>query len=147
MRVQAAELVALKLDVFIAGSQNAARALKRQTSTIPIVFVNLADPVGSGLVSSLASSGANVTGFTAFEFKTAGKWVELIKEIEPRLTRAAFIFGGSDFGATGENFYTVASRSAAALSLELVPIRITATMTRADIETRVSDFPRNPAAA
>ena len=144
VNVQAAELIALAPDVIVVGSQNGAIALKRQTNAIPIVFVNLADPVEGGLVPSLASSGGNVTGFTAFEYKTAGKWVELLKEIEPRLTRAAFIFGGSDFGSTGEGFHKVVAPAAAALSLELVPIRITATMTRAEIETAINDFAAKP---
>jgi putative ABC transport system substrate-binding protein len=144
VRTQAAELVALKPDVLVAGSQNAAFAFKRQTSTVPIVFVNLADPVGTGLVPSLASTGANVTGFTALEFRTSGKWAQLLREIEPRLTRAAFLFGGSDYGPTGEGFHRELAPAAATLGLGLVAIRITAAMTRADIEAAIGEFAAKP---
>jgi hypothetical protein len=72
--------------------------------------VNLADPVGNGLVSTLKGGGGNITGFTAFEFKTAGKWLELLAEIAPGVKRAAFVFGGADFGSTGEGFYGVIAR-------------------------------------
>ena len=64
----------------------------KQTRTIPVVFVIVADPVGSGFVESLARPGANATGFTIMEPTIAGKWLELLKEIAPRISRAAFLF-------------------------------------------------------
>jgi len=138
-RSQVTELVALAPDVIVVSAMNAAKALK-QAGAIPTVFVNLADPVGNGLVSTLKSSGGNITGFTAFEFKTAGKWLELLAEIAPGVKRAAFVFGGADFGSTGEGFYGVIAAAAATHGIELLPIRISAGTTAADIEAAVGKF-------
>ena len=90
-RRHAAELVALVPDVILAGGSQAATPLVQITQTIPVVFVHTPDPVGSGLVSSLAQPGGNATGFTQFEYGIAGKWLELLKEIAPAVTRAAVI--------------------------------------------------------
>jgi putative ABC transport system substrate-binding protein len=79
--------------------------LQRETRSIPVVFVNLADPVGTGLVRSLANPGGNMTGFSAFEFSITGKWLELLKEIAPRVTRVALIFGALEVATVGELFY------------------------------------------
>jgi putative ABC transport system substrate-binding protein len=76
IKTQAVELAALAPDVLVVGTALAVSTLRRETSTIPIVFVNVGDPVGGGLISSLAGTGTNITGFTAFEYKTAGKWLE-----------------------------------------------------------------------
>jgi putative tryptophan/tyrosine transport system substrate-binding protein len=138
-RSQATELVALALDVIVVSAMNAARTLK-QAGTIPTVFVNLADPVGNGLVATLKSSGSNITGFTAFEFKTAGKWLELLVEIAPGVKRAAFIFGGADFGSTGEGFHGAIAAAAATRGIDLLPIRISGATTAADIEGAVGKF-------
>lgn len=88
---QAAELVSLRLDVILAIG-TAARILKKHTQTLPIVFAAVTDPVGSGLVHSLAEPGDNVTGFTTFEPSVAGKWLELLKEAAPQIGRVAAIF-------------------------------------------------------
>jgi putative tryptophan/tyrosine transport system substrate-binding protein len=88
-RRYAAELVALAPDVILAVGGPAVAAL--QQGAVPIVFVNVADPVGAGFVNSLARPGGNVTGFAPFEFSISAKWVELLKEIAPRVTRAAVI--------------------------------------------------------
>lgn len=125
VRASTAELVRIS-DIIVVGSLIAAQSLRHDTSTVPIVFVNLADPVGAGLITSLAKTGGNITGFTAFEYATAAKWLELLKEISPRTKRAAFIFGGSDMGPTGENFYRAVVPVASALSLELTPIPVKA---------------------
>jgi putative tryptophan/tyrosine transport system substrate-binding protein len=90
LRTLASELVALTPDVFLAGSSPPLAALRRATTTIPIVFVLVSDPVGQGFVESLARP--NITGFTNFEFSMIGKWVELLKEIAPRTKRIAVIF-------------------------------------------------------
>jgi len=92
LRTLASELVALKPDVLLAGSSPPLAALRRATTTIPIVFVLVSDPVGQGFVESLARPGSNITGFTNFEFSMVGKWVELLKEIAPRSKRIAVIF-------------------------------------------------------
>jgi putative tryptophan/tyrosine transport system substrate-binding protein len=90
--IQAAELVALAPDVLIANSTPATRALQQASSTIPIVFVQVLDPVGSGVVTNLARPSGNVTGFTNFEVSMGGKWLELLKEVSPLITRVALIF-------------------------------------------------------
>jgi putative tryptophan/tyrosine transport system substrate-binding protein len=91
-KANASELVSQKPDVIIANSTLSLAAVRNETSTIPIVFVVVGDPVGQGFVSSLAHPGGNITGFTAFEFPISGKWLELIKEVAPDLGRIAFIF-------------------------------------------------------
>src|SRR6516225_6153505 len=88
-RKYAAELVALAPDVILAGGSPALAAL--QQGTVPIVFVNVIDPVGAGFVDSLAHPGGNATGFTLFEYAISAKWLELLKEIAPHVTRAAVI--------------------------------------------------------
>src|SRR5262249_40411392 len=92
MQPIAKELVALSPDVMFAGNTPSVMALLRETRTIPIVFTNLADPVGTGVVKSLSRPGGNATGFTAFEYSLAGKWLELLKEIAPAVTRVALLF-------------------------------------------------------
>jgi putative ABC transport system substrate-binding protein len=92
MRSHAAELVGLKPDVILAGSTPALSAVRQETRSVPIVFVNVADPIGQGFVSSLANPGGNITGFTSLEFSMGGKWVETLKEISPSVTRAVVIF-------------------------------------------------------
>jgi putative ABC transport system substrate-binding protein len=92
LRTLASELVALAPDVLVAGSSPPLAALRRATTTIPIVFVLVSDPVGQGFVESLVRPGGNITGFTNFEFSMIGKWVELLKEIAPRTTRIAVLF-------------------------------------------------------
>src|SRR5256886_10101940 len=90
LRRHAAELVALAPDVLVAATGTATVApLLQATRTIPIVFVTVVDPVGSGFVASLAHPGGNATGFTIYEFSMSGKWLELLKEIAPGVTRAA----------------------------------------------------------
>jgi putative tryptophan/tyrosine transport system substrate-binding protein len=91
MRTHAVELVTLAPDVILAASPPVLAALQHETRTIPIVFVNVADPVGADLVQSLARPGGNMTGFTDFEFAIVGKWLELLKEIAPSITRVAVI--------------------------------------------------------
>jgi putative ABC transport system substrate-binding protein len=91
IKTQTAELVALAPDVILVGITPAVQALKRQTSTIPIVFANIPDPVASGLISSLAKPGGNVTGFTAVEYAIVGKWLGLLKEIAPAIERVALL--------------------------------------------------------
>jgi putative ABC transport system substrate-binding protein len=91
VRRHAQELVALAPDlVVVSGSQNVA-ALQQVSRTVPIVFVGIVDPVGAGFVASLARPGGNTTGFTSFEYGMSAKWLQLLKEIDPRVTRAAVL--------------------------------------------------------
>jgi putative ABC transport system substrate-binding protein len=90
-RRYAAELVALAPDVILASGTSTVAPLQRVTRTVPIVFGNVVDPVGAGFVESLARPGGNATGFTPYEFGMSGKWLELLKQIAPQMTRAAVI--------------------------------------------------------
>ena len=90
-RTYAAELVALAPDVILAAGSQSVAALQQTATTVPIVFVNVVDPVGAGFVARLARPGGNATGFTPFEYSLSGKWLELFKEIAPNLTRIAIL--------------------------------------------------------
>jgi ABC-type uncharacterized transport system substrate-binding protein len=92
MRVIAKEFVDLKPDVMFGTNTPTVLALLRETRTIPIVFTNLSDPVGTGVVASFARPGGNATGFTAFEYSLAGKWLEMLKEVAPTTRRVALVF-------------------------------------------------------
>src|SRR5262249_32180118 len=88
----AKELIALRPDSVLANNTPTTAAVLQQATTIPIVFAVVADPVGSGFVASLARPGGNVTGFTLTEPTMASKWLELLKEIAPHVSRVAFLF-------------------------------------------------------
>ena len=90
-RKYAAELVALPSDVIVANGVGALGPLQQATRAVPIVFVNVPDPVGGGYIASLARPGGNATGFMQSEYSTSGKWLELLKEIAPRVTRVAVL--------------------------------------------------------
>jgi putative ABC transport system substrate-binding protein len=90
-RKQAAELVALAPDVVLASGIPAATPLLQATRTVPIVFAGIIDPVGAGFVKSLARPGGNITGFASFEYAIGAKWLELLKEVAPSVTRAAVL--------------------------------------------------------
>ena len=108
----AKELVALKPDLILAQSTPIIESLLQQTRTIPIIFANIADPVGSGFVASFNRPSGNVTGFLNMEPTMAGKWLELLKEIAPRLNRVAFLFNPAT--ATYAEIYLNPFKAAAA---------------------------------
>lgn len=141
VRVSAAELVRAAPDVIVVTGMLAAMSLRKETTAIPIVFVNLADPVGAGLIPSLARTGGNITGFTAYEYATAGKWLDVLKEIAPRIKRAALIFAPPDTNPTGENFYRALVQVAPRLSVELTPIRV---RNAADVQAGIDQFAAKP---
>ena len=114
-------------------------ALMEATRSLPIVFVQTIDPVGSGYVASLAKPNSNATGFTQFEFSTAGKWLELLKQIEPRLARVAVVRYGNLEGAA--QFAAIQS-AAPSFGIELTPISARDT---GDIESGISAFAQRPA--
>jgi putative tryptophan/tyrosine transport system substrate-binding protein len=118
-RVAAKELVDLQPDVILVHATTPTAALQRETRTIPIVFVNLADPVGSGFVASLARPGGHITGFINMEASIGGKWLQLLKEIAPSIKRVAFMFN-PDVPSGGP--YRLPSFEAAARSLKVEPI-------------------------
>jgi putative ABC transport system substrate-binding protein len=123
-KTHAAELVSQKPDLIIANSTLSLAAVRNETSTIPIVFLVVGDPIGQGFVSSLARPGGNITGFTAFEFATSAKWLELIKEIVPEVRRIAFMFNPAG-GSYAEKFVQAIApvASSSAIDLMVRPIR------------------------
>jgi putative ABC transport system substrate-binding protein len=122
-KAYADELIALKPDVILANTSPAARVLRKETTTIPIVFVQVADPVGQGIVSNLAHPGGNVTGFNFADFPFGGKWLEVLKEIAPRVERVAIIYNPQT-SAFAPYFQSLQS-AAASLAMEMVeaPVR------------------------
>jgi putative tryptophan/tyrosine transport system substrate-binding protein len=121
-RRDAAELVALKPEVLLAASGATMPALTEATRTIPIVFLITPDPVGSGFVESLARPGGNVTGFTPFEFGMSGKWLELLKEVAPRVTRAAVLRDPVDPAGIGQ--FGAIRTAAPAVGIDVRPIDV-----------------------
>ena len=115
----AAELVSQKPDVIVANSTLVLAAVRNVTSTIPIVFVVVGDPIGQGFVSSLAHPGGNITGFTSFEFAIGVKWLELIKEIAPELGHIGFIFN-PEAGPFAEKFVQSIEPLAHSLGVKLM---------------------------
>jgi len=120
MRAVAKELVDLRPDVILAHSTPVTAELKRQTRTIPIIMVSVSDPVGDGLIASLARPGGNITGFINTEAEMAGKWVELLAEIAPSLKRVAIMFNPDT--APGGGSYFLPSFEAAAQSRNVTSI-------------------------
>jgi putative ABC transport system substrate-binding protein len=119
-RRYAAELVALAPDVILATASPSVVALQQATRTVPIVFVQVIDPVGAGLVASLARPGGNTTGFTAFEYGMSTKWLELLKEIAPTVTRVAIV---RDPGITaGIGQFAAIQVAAPSFGVELTPV-------------------------
>jgi putative ABC transport system substrate-binding protein len=116
-RKNVAELVALVPDVILTAGGTGVGALQQATRTIPIVFVEAADPVNRGLVQSLARPGGNTTGFTQFEFSIAGKWLELLKQIAPNVRRAAVIRDPSE--SSGIGMFTAIQAMAPSLGVEV----------------------------
>jgi putative tryptophan/tyrosine transport system substrate-binding protein len=131
-KANAAELVSQKPDVIIANTTLSLAAVRNETSTIPIVFVNIGDPIAQGFVSSLAHPGGNITGFTSFEFGISAKWLELIKEIAPKLGRVAFIFN-PEAAPFAEKFVSSIERAAPSFGVDLIvsPTRDAAEIDRA----------------
>jgi putative ABC transport system substrate-binding protein len=135
----AKELVALQPDVILAVSTPVTAALQRQTSTIPIVFLGVSDPIGSGFVANLARPGSNLTGIMLYEAGIAGKWLGMLKEIAPRLTRVALVAGPK---TTAYNYFVRnAEVAGASLGIEIVPIPVAGA---ADIERGIEAFSRMP---
>jgi ABC-type uncharacterized transport system substrate-binding protein len=121
-RSHAAELLALAPEVVLASSSSSIAALQKLTSTVPIVFTAVADPVGAGYVDSLARPGGNATGFLLYEYSTAAKWLELLKEIAPRVTRAAVLRESAI--AAGPGQFGVIQAAAPSLGMEVRPVDV-----------------------
>jgi putative ABC transport system substrate-binding protein len=140
IRALAQELVGLQPDVILASGTPATVAVERETRTIPIIFVNAAEPVASGIVEQLDRPNGNVTGFAVFEASLGGKWLELLSEIVPGLKRAAIMFN-PDFAVTASVY--MPSFEMAARSLKVAPI--TAPVhSDGEIETGITALGREP---
>ncbi|HXZ21942.1 MAG TPA: ABC transporter substrate-binding protein [Pseudolabrys sp.] len=133
----AAELVALAPDIMLASGGTTVGALQQATSTVPIVFVNVTDPVNRGLVSSLARPGGNASGFIQFEYSLSGKWLELLKQIAPGVTLAAVIRDPSEFSGVGQ--FAAIQTVAQSLGVEVNPVDARAA---GEIERTVTAFAR-----
>jgi len=119
----AEELIALAPDVILASASASVAALQRITSSVPIVFANVIDPVGAGFVASLARPGGNTTGFSAFEYSLGGKWLEVLKEFAPSMTRAAVLRDPTFAGGIGQ-FAAIQALAPPSLGVELTPIDV-----------------------
>ena len=137
IRKHAAELVALAPDVIMTVGSATIGPVQQASGVIPIVFVNLADPVGAGFVQSLARPGGNATGFTNFEYSMSGKWVELLKQIVPQITRMAVLRDPTRQPASASSVQSNQWRSRLGLSL-----RRSACATSREIERGVAAFAR-----
>jgi putative tryptophan/tyrosine transport system substrate-binding protein len=133
----AAELVALAPDVILANAGSIVGALLQASRTVPIVFVTTVDPVGSGFVASLARPGGNATGFTSYEFSIGGKWLELLKEIAPGVTRVAVIRDQSVPAGLGG--FAAIQTVAPSFGVELTPVGV---RDADEIEHGITDFAR-----
>jgi putative ABC transport system substrate-binding protein len=138
-QMHAKDLVALQPDVILAHTPQIALALQRESRAIPIVFVSVSDPIGSGLVASLARPGGNVTGLMQYEEGITGKWLAMLKEIAPGLARAAMVANPKT--SAYRYFQRAAEAAASSLNIELVPSRVE---TAADIEDAIANFARGP---
>jgi putative tryptophan/tyrosine transport system substrate-binding protein len=137
-RRYATELVALTPDVILASGNSAVAPLLQATRTVPIVFVIVPDPVGAGFVDSLARPGGNATGFLAFEYSLGAKWLELLKELAPRLTRAAVLRDATL--ASGPGQFAAIQSVAPSLGFELTPINV---RDAGEIERSIAAFARS----
>jgi putative ABC transport system substrate-binding protein len=137
-RRYAAELFALAPDVIMAATTPAVMALRALTPIVPIVFVGIIDPIGSGLVASMARPGGNATGFTVFEYAIAAKWLEVLKEIAPRVTRVAVLRDQTSSAGIGQ---FAAIQTAAPMGIELSVI---GTQEVGEVEQAIAAFAREP---
>jgi putative ABC transport system substrate-binding protein len=140
MRAHAVELVASAPDVILGNTTPVVVALRQSTRTIPMVFVQVVDPIGAGFVSSLARPGGNVTGYVNFEFSMAGKWVETLKQISPGVTRAGIVHN-PETAPFSTLFLQVIDAAAPSFPLEAVRILV---RTAAELESGIAAFAAKP---
>jgi putative ABC transport system substrate-binding protein len=139
IRKFAAELIAVAPDVILSTGSPSVAAFQQATRTVPIVFVTVVDPVSSGFVDTLARPGGNITGFALYEYSISGKWLQLLKEITPRMTRAAVIrdpaltAGGGQLG--------VIQAVAPSVGVEVTPVNV---RDAGEIERAITAFARLP---
>jgi putative ABC transport system substrate-binding protein len=140
IRITVAELLRWAPDVIVAGNPPTITALLKETRTMPIVIVNMTDPIGQGFAESLARPGGNVTGFASVEQITATKWLDLLREVAPGLSRVAFLIDLPQ--NSGEILYSRALEAAASsLGIELTAVRV---QDDAEIERAIAAMAREP---
>jgi putative tryptophan/tyrosine transport system substrate-binding protein len=137
-RKYATELIALKPDVLLASGTIGMAALQQVTRGVPIVFTSVTDPVGAGLVDSLARPGGNTTGFMLFEYSSSGKWLELLKQVAPGVTRAAVLREAAN--PAGSAQFGVIQAMAPSLGVEVSPINV---RDPSEIERAIAAFARS----
>jgi putative tryptophan/tyrosine transport system substrate-binding protein len=136
----AKELVALQPDLILGWNTPSTTALLQQTRTIPIIFQAASDPVGSGFVASFSRPGGNVTGFTNVEVSQSGKWLELLKEIAPRVTRVAFLFNPAT-APYAESYLPPFKAAAASFAVEAITASV---RDRSELVSVVTTMAREP---
>lgn len=139
IRKYAAELVALNPDVILIAGGSLIGPTQQVTRTVPIVFVEVADAVGGGFVESLSRPGGNATGFTNYEYNISGKWLEMLKQIAPRITRVAFLRDATN--PNGAAQFGVIQGLARSLGVEASPI---GSRDAAEVERGISEFASKP---
>jgi putative tryptophan/tyrosine transport system substrate-binding protein len=137
LRRYAAELVSLAPDVILGQGSSTMRPLLQATRTVPIVFPVSSDPVGAGFVDSLARPGGNATGFMSFEYSLSGKWLELLKETAPTITRVAVLRDASQ--GSGTSMYAIIQAMAPSLRVEVTPVNM---RDASEIERAIEVFTR-----
>jgi putative ABC transport system substrate-binding protein len=135
----AKELVELRPDVIVATASSAATAARQQTLSIPIVFVQVPDPVATGYVTNLARPEGNITGFTNFEFSIGGRWLQLLKECSPGVSRIAVVFDPAI--PSWAAYLRTIEAAAPSFSVQLTPVGV---HDAAEIETGITTFAREP---
>src|SRR5262249_13246109 len=135
----AAELVALAPDIILASGTLAVMALQHINRTLPIVFASVADPVGAGIVDSLAHPGGNVTGFMIYEYSLGAKWLEFLKQIAPSVTRVAVVRNAANPAGIAQ--FSTIQNAAQSLGVEVSPVNVRAPD---QIERDIAAFARSP---
>lgn len=138
VRKCATELIELEPDILVAFGSTSVDALRRIARSVPIVFANVIDPVGAGFVPNLARPGGNITGFSVFEYSISGKWLELLKEMAPKVTRAA-VLRDSGLAAGIGQFAAIQAMAPPSLELTLIDMR-----DHGEIERAMTAFASEP---
>ena len=138
--IYAAQLIGLMPDVILASSTTNLTAVQQATSTVPVIFVQVSDPVAQGFIANLTKPGGNLTGFSMYEFSIGGKWLDLLKEVAPGLARVAVMFN-PDTSPQSKFFMRSIETAAPSLSVQPVAVPVHAT---ADIEPALEGFARAP---
>jgi putative tryptophan/tyrosine transport system substrate-binding protein len=136
----AAQLIGLQPDVIFAASTKNLEAVRQATTTVPVVFVQVSDPVAQGFVASLTKPGGNLTGFSAYEFSTGGKWLDLLKEIAPGLAHAGVVFN-PDMSPQSKFFMKAVETAASSRGVRASAVPVASA---ANIEAAIANFAREP---